>query len=127
MPKIKSDFNKEIKIRVSEDFLGLIGRCGSHHHFFNHMTGTENQTQFIRSAIIFWIENHLGEKGGSLFNEKDMDEMELIPEVKQYRKNLNKIVKKKGHERVILEVLNNFGTARHNFLIYTKVEKIIHL
>ena len=127
MPKIKSDFNKEIKIRVSEGFLGLIGRCGSHHHFFNHMTGTENQTQFIRSAIIFWIENHLGEKGGSLFNETDMDEMELIPEVKQYRKNLNKFVKKKeeGYERVILKALNYFyGTTEKQFsYIYKRWKK----
>ena len=89
MPKTKSEFNKEIKIRASEEFLEMYYNIPDWERKL--LVGNKNFSEFIRAAVIFWFELHLPK----LLDQKK------IPEVQQYGINQKKIA-------INLDRLNNW-------------------
>ena len=78
MPKTKSEFNKEIKIRASEEFLEMYYNIPDWERKL--LVGNKNFSEFIRAAVIFWFELHLPKlldqkntRGSTIWNKSKKD------------------------------------------------------
>ena len=94
MPKLKSNFNLQVKYRASKQWKELIKeltRSG-----FNQI-GRVTEAEFHRICIINWIENN------TQWFKYSHKELNNIPEVKEYLKHMDKLKKLKD------DMNNTFG------------------
>ena len=108
MPKAKSDYTEEIKLRASKKFINMCKKLHSMER--SYFLGDKNLSEFIRAAILYWYEIH----APKLMHDD-------IPEVKQYNRNKKKVIRNREsliksdskHLQVSqLERLLKFGAKR---------------
>ena len=80
MPKIKTDYSEEIKLRASKEFIKMCNGFSLTDR--DYLLGDKNFSEFIRAAILYWCDIHAPK-----LMDKD------IPEVIQYKKNKKKVVR----------------------------------